>query len=110
MKVLPRDEVSGLHGKQGYMLGSPRGKHPNKQHWPARKVSEGQEPKVLMAKDIEHEGTQRKCSGLWAEEKAHSIVFQFLSLFLTVLLDYANKKKNNKKTTTPSSYSFSLFT
>lgn len=78
------------------MLGSPRGKHPNKQHWPARKVSEGQEPKVLMAKDIEHEGTQRKCSGLWAEEKAHSIVFQFLSLFLTVLLDYANKKKKKK--------------
>lgn len=64
MKVLPRDKVTGLCDKQGYMLGSTRGKHPNKQLRPPRKVSEGQEPKVLMAKDIEHEGTQRKCSGL----------------------------------------------
>lgn len=30
------------------------------------------------------------CCGL--QEKTHGIVFQFLPLFLTVLLDYANKK------------------
>lgn len=64
--MLHRDEVTGLCGKQGHMLGILRAKHPNKQHWPPRKVSEGQEPKVVMAKDIEHEGTQRKCSLLWA--------------------------------------------
>lgn len=43
------------------------------------------------------------CCGL--QEKTQGIVFQFLPLFLTVRLDYANKKN-----TTPSSYSFSLFT
>lgn len=42
----------------------------------------------------------KKISGL--QENTQGIVFHFLALVLTALLEYAN--------TTPSSYSFSLFT
>lgn len=52
LKALPRNEVAGLCDKQVPMLGILRAKHPNKQHWSPRKVFEGHEPKVVMAKDI----------------------------------------------------------
>lgn len=90
MKVLHRDEVSGLCGKQGHLLSilSTQINNTGLQKRSLRDRNQKCSWQRILNMKAHKENVL--CCGL--QEKTHGIVFQFLTLFLTVLLDYANKK------------------